>query len=103
MRKICSGELPLQIPNGKLRGIVVRDVFRRLVGWTLMKQFAPETQAATHPTRDRRWRSRCASVDDPNTTILSIDRVGTHDPIPRKSMFGLFLTEMLSLNPSLYF
>ena len=37
-------------------------------------------------------RTRCASVDDPNTTILSIDSVGTYDSISRKSMFGLFST-----------
>ena len=39
----------LQKPDGGVRGIVVGDVFRQLVGRTLAKQFAEQGQAATHP------------------------------------------------------
>ena len=41
-----------------------------------------------------------ASVDDPNTMILSIDGVGTYDSISRRSMFGLFSTWPMEKNGS---
>ena len=38
-----------QKPDGGVWGVVVGDVFRRLVGRTLAKQFAEQGQAETHP------------------------------------------------------
>ena len=39
----------LQKPDGGIRGIVVGDVFRRLVARTLAQQFGPQVECATHP------------------------------------------------------
>ena len=36
-------------PDGGVRGIVVGDVFRRLVARTIAKQFAEQAEGATHP------------------------------------------------------
>ena len=39
----------LQKLDGGVRGIVVGDVFRRLVARTIAKQFAEQAEGATHP------------------------------------------------------
>ena len=79
----------LQKPDGGVRGIVVGDVFRRLVGRTLAKQFAEQGQAATHPFQyalSTRAGTECVAHVvqaltslDPSATILSIDGVGAYD------------------------
>ena len=81
----------LQKSDGGVRGILVGDVFRRLVGRTLAKQFAEQGQAATHPFQyvlSTRAGTECVAHVvqaltslDPSTIILSIDCVGAHDSI----------------------
>ena len=76
----------LRKPDGGVRGIVVGDVFRRLVARTIAKQFAEQAEGATHPFQhalSTRAGTECAahivqaltSMDE-NTTLLSIDGVG---------------------------
>ena len=87
----------LQKPDGGVRGIVVGDVFRRLVGRTLAKQFAEQAQGATRPFQyalSTRAGTECVAHVvqaltslDPSATILSIDGVGAYDSISRRAMF----------------
>ena len=87
----------LQKPDGGVWGIVVVDVFRRLVGRTLAKQFVEQGQAATHPFQcalSTRAGTECVAHVvqaltslDPSATILSIDGVGAYDSISRRAMF----------------
>ena len=76
----------LQKPDGGVRGVMVGDVFRRLVGRTLAKQFAEQGQAATHP-----WHgmccTRCGGVCQSRSKChhLSIDGVGACDSISRRA------------------
>ena len=86
-----------QKPDGGVRGIVVGDVFRRLVARTLAKQFAEQAQVATHPFQyalSTRAGTECVAhvvqtltSQDRSATILSIDGVGAYDSISRRAMF----------------
>ena len=50
VRAIRSGRLTaLQKPDGGVRGIVVGDVFQRVVARTIAQQYARLGEAATHP------------------------------------------------------
>ena len=76
----------LQKQHGGVRSVVVGDVFRRLVGRTLAKQFAEQSQAATHPSQyalsTRACRECVAHVVqaltslDPSATYIWEDEVG---------------------------
>ena len=86
----------LQKPQGGVRGLVMGDVFRRLVARTLAQQCGDAFQEACLPfqyalsTRagaDSLARAvQIAIDDDPRTTILSIDGVGAYDHISRRCM-----------------
>ena len=87
----------LQKPDGGVRGIVVGDVFRRLVARTLAQQFSSQVEGATHPFQyalSTRAGTECVahmvqaltSMDD-RATILSVDGVGAYDSISRNAMF----------------
>ena len=87
----------LQKPDGGVRGVVVGDVFRRLVARTIAKQFAEQAEGATHPFQyalSTRAGTECVahivqaltSMDE-NATLLSIDGVGAYDSISRRAMF----------------
>ena len=79
-------------PDGGVRGIVVGDVFRRVVARTIAQQFTPLAGAATHPFQhalSSRAGTECVahivqtlSELDPRSTILSIDGVGAASSIP---------------------
>ena len=85
-----------QKPDGRVRGMMVGDVFRPLVGRTLAKQFAEQAQGATHHFQHvlHPCRPECVAHVvqaltslDPSATILSIDVVGAYDSISRRAMF----------------
>ena len=87
----------LQKADGGIRGIVVGDVFRRLVARTIAKQFAEQAEGATHPLQyalSTRAGTECVahivqaitSMDE-NATLLSTDGVGAYDSISRRAMF----------------
>ena len=84
-------------PDGGVRGIVVGDVFRRLVARTIAQQFTPMAEGATHPFQyalSTRAGTECVahvvqalSELDPRSTILSVDGVGAFDNISRAAIF----------------
>ena len=84
-------------PDGGVRGIVVGDVFRRVVARTIAQQFTPMAEGATHPFQyalSTRAGTECVAHVvqaltelDPRTTILSIDGVGAFDNISRAAIF----------------
>ena len=79
-----------------MRGIVVGDVLRRLVGRTMAQQLSKAVEAATSPHQyalSTRAGTECVAhvlqgltEMDPQTTIVSIDGVGAYDSISRKAM-----------------
>ena len=93
----------LHKPSGGIRGIVVGDVFRRLVARTLAQQFAKRVESATAPFQYALSpRAGCECVShalqsltdlDESATILSVDGVGV-DLVSRKAMLqGLLKME----------
>ena len=86
----------LRKPSGGIRGIVVGDVFRRLVARTLAQQFAKKVESATAPFQCAlSTRAGCECVShalqsltdlDESATILSVDGVGAFDLVSRKAM-----------------
>ena len=76
----------LSKPDGRVRGIVVGDIFRRLVARTIAKQVAEKVEAATAPFQHTlSTKAGCEFVAhifqtltdlDPETTIMSVDGVG---------------------------
>ena len=87
----------LQKPDGGVRGIVVGDVFRRLVARTIARQFAEQVEVATHPFQyalSTRAGTECVAhivqaltSFDERATLLSVDGVGAYDSISRRAMF----------------
>ena len=96
----------LRKPNGRVRALVVGDVFRRLVGRVLAQHFAPRLQEACLPfqyglstrsgTEAVSRLLRAAAEADPRATILSVDAVGAFDHVSRQAMLGA-----LAANPAL--
>ena len=86
----------LRKPSGGMRGIVVGDVFRRLVARTLAQQFAKKVESATAPFQHAlNTRAGCECVShalqsltdlDESATLLSVDGVGAFDFVSRKAM-----------------
>ena len=86
----------LQKPDGRVWGIVVGDVVRRLVARTLAQQFGPQAEAATHPSQhalSTRAGTECVAHVvqaltslESEATILSIDGVGAYDTIGRRAL-----------------
>ena len=79
-----------------VRGIVVCDIFRRLVARTIAQQMSDVVEAATGPYQhalSTRAGTECnahilqtLTEDNPRTTVLCIDGIGAFDLISRKSM-----------------
>ena len=100
----------LRKPNGRVRALVVGDVFRRLVGRTLAQEYASELQAACMPfqyglstragTEALVRLLRVATEMDPRATVLSIDAVGAFDHVSRRAMLA-GLQQRPSLQPLL--
>ena len=88
----------LRKPNGRVRGLVMGDTFRRLVARTLAQQFAASFDAACRPFQfalgTRAGTEAAARVvralceRDPRATVVSIDGVGAYDHVHRASMLG---------------
>jgi hypothetical protein len=86
----------LQKSNGRVRGIVTGDTFRRLVARTLAQQAGPEMEAATAPHQfalSTRAGTECVAhlvqaltQDDANSTVVSIDGIGAFDLMSRNAM-----------------
>ena len=83
-------------PNGRVRGIVVGDVLRRLVSRCLAQQYAQPIHTACQPHQFAlATRSGTEAVvhaltavteANPTHTILSVDGIGAYDNISRNSM-----------------
>ena len=83
-------------PDGGVRGIVVGDVFRRIVARTIAQQIGDQVEKATAPYQFAlKTRAGCECVShtlrtlaemDEATTILSVDGVGAFDLISRSAM-----------------
>ena len=90
----------LQKDDGGVRGIVVGDVFRRLVARTISKQFSSRGEMATAPFQfalSTRVGCECvthvirAATDmHDRTTIVSVYGIGVYDSISRNSMLEGF-------------
>ena len=88
----------LRKSDGGVRGIVVGDLFRRLVSRTLAKQFAQQVEDATAPFQYAlKTRAGCECVAhifhsltevDPSTTVISVDGVGAFDSVSRAAMLS---------------
>ena len=101
----------LQKPDGGVRGLVMSDVFRRLVGRTLAQQFSGPFNTFCAPfqyalsaragTEALARAVRIASEVNGRTTVLSIDGVGAYDHISRSCMLqGLQSdTSLATLSP----
>ena len=86
----------LQKPNGRVRGIVVGDLLRRLVARCLAQTYAPQIHTACKPhqfalstragTEAIVHALTAAAESNPTHTILSVDGVGAYDTISRASM-----------------
>ena len=86
-----------QKPDGGVRGIIVGDVFRRLVAFTLAQQYSKVGEGATHPFQyalSTRAGTECVThivqaltSENPESTILSIDGIGAYDSICQNAMF----------------
>jgi hypothetical protein len=99
----------LKKPNGKVRGIVSGDVFRRLVARTLAQQLATDFESACAPFQyalSTRAGAECvahalraATELDPSATVLSIDGIGAFDHVSRQAM----LSELAKLPVRLFY
>ena len=88
----------LRKPNGKVRGIVAGDVFRRMVARTIAQQLAPVFTEACSPfqyasstragTECVAHAIRAVTERHPTATIVSIDGVGAFDHVSRQAMLG---------------
>ena len=96
-RAIGLGQMvALTKPNGRVRGIVVGDVLRRLVSRCLAQKYAQPIHTACQPHQFAlATRSGTEAVvhaltavteANPTHTILSVDGVGAYDNISRNSM-----------------
>ena len=86
----------LRKPNGRVRALVVGDVFRGLVARALAQHFAGAFQEACLPyqfglgtragTEGLYKLLHTATELDPRATVLSIDAVGAYDHVSRQAM-----------------
>ena len=84
----------LRKPNGKVRGLVMGDVFRRLAACTMAQHFAGDFQDACSPyqyalstragTESLARALRAATEWDLLSTVVSIDEVGAFDHVSRR-------------------
>ena len=83
-------------PDSGVRGIVVGDVFRRLIARTIAQESGETVQSATAPYQyalKTRAGTECVShilqtlvQSDANATIVSIDDIGVFDFVSRNAM-----------------
>ena len=88
--------------NGRARGIVAGDAFRRLVGKALCRQYGSEMDDACAPfhyalstragTDSAAHFLRAATDSDPAATIVSIDGIGAFDHVRRDRMIEKLLS-----------
>ena len=88
----------LSKPDGGVRGIVVGDTVRRLVGRTIAQQLAIAVEGATAPYQYAlSTRAGCECIAhalqgltelNPEATVTSIDGIGAFDLISRESMLS---------------
>ena len=108
-RGIAIGRMTaLDKGEGKVRGIVTGNCFRRLVAKTLAKQLASQIEEATAPfqfalsaragTDALGHLLRATSGLDPDAVIIAIDGVGAFDHILRREIFNGLLDDP-SLSP----
>ena len=86
----------LQKPNGRVRGIVIGDLHRRLVSRSLAQTYASHFHTACMPhqfalsartgTEAIVHALTAATEANPQHTILSVDGIGAYDTISRTSM-----------------
>ena len=108
--RIANAELPPQIskalglgrmvalqkPNGRVRGIVVGDIFRRLVARCLAQTYAAQIHTACQPhqfalstragTEAIVHALTATAESNPTHAIMSVDGIGAYDTISRASM-----------------
>ena len=102
----------LQKPNGRVRGIVVGDLLRRLVSRCLAQTHASHIQRACSPhqyalatragAEPLAHSITAATEQNPTNTVLSIDGIGAYDNISRSSMLNA-LQEVPAANRCLPF
>ena len=94
----------LQKPDGGVRGVVVGDIFRKLVARTVAKQISNRVEVASAPFQYAlKTKAGCECVAhflqtptdlDPEATVMSLDGVGAHDLISRNAVLeGLLRME----------
>ena len=86
----------LRKPNGRVRALVVGDVFRRLVARTLAQHYAAALQTACMPfqfglstragTEALFKLLQVATECNSRATVLSVDAVGAFDHVSRQAM-----------------
>ena len=86
----------LQKPNGRVRGIVIGDILRRVVSRSIAQHFAAPIHQACSPhqfalstragTEAIVHGITVATQTDPHLTVLSVDGIGAYDTISRNSM-----------------
>ena len=92
----------LRQPNGKIRGILIGDIMRRLVARTIAQQVALAVEEATAPFQfalSKKGGGECVAHAiqsltemDLRATVLSVDGVGAFDLIARAAMLDGLLT-----------
>ena len=110
---MARGEVPVRVEpairlgrmtDGGIRGIVVGDVFRRLIARTMAQQIADAVEAATAPFQYAlKTKGGCECVAhilqavtnmDERATTVSVDGLGAFDLVSRKAMLqGLMAVE----------
>ena len=86
----------LQKPDGGIRGIIVGDIFRRLIARTIAQQISKQVEEATAPHQYAlQTKSGCECVShmvqmltqlNPRQTVVSVDGVGAFDLVSRNAM-----------------
>lgn len=71
----------LQKPHGRVRGIVIGDILRRVVSRSIAQHFASPIHLACSP-----HQFALSTQTDPHLTVLSVDGIGAYDTISRNSM-----------------
>ena len=92
----CGRLTALRKPDGGVLGIVVGDVFRRVVARTIAKQIVDKVEEATSPHQYAlKTKAGCETVAhilqvltdaDPDATVVSVDGIGAFDLISRNAM-----------------
>ena len=85
----CGRLTALRKPDGGVRGIVVGDVFRRVVARTTAKQIVDKVEEATSPHQYAlKTKAGCETVVHilQVLTVVSVDGIGAFDLISRSDV-----------------